>query len=876
MATNGGDLNFNNFINNSTGSINILFGRPNFKISGNFTNNNPNLNVENSFFYFNGSSLQTITGLQKVYSFALNNPSGAILNSKLELGIGSNQNGGLVLLNGKLDTSTASNDITISYIQTCTQGNNFFYRNAGSWVTGKFLQKFNYNESGNCTFPVGTSFNYSPIILTSNPWPAPQNGLVIVQAFHGEHPDTLSNLSGINSAANINKYWTISSPDNPLLFQNSLFSINATICSSISGADCTISDLDTSLNFNNLIARYKTTTWSDVNISNKTSTNVTINNLTTLGTLVLGEFKALFTSASNYAVLEPSSLSTWSASARKPLFTKISGIPFTLDVAALKTDGTIADSFVTSSNPSKTVQLELFNFNPATSCSAYSSPIASQNITFTTTNSHYYSGRVTSSSFTVNSAHKEVIARITDSSVTPSIQSCSTDIFTIRPSQLLLLNTSANGDSLGVNSSSSVIIPTGNSFSMTVGTNTIGYNGMPSINATKMNWNNLPSGGQIGVLTGSFSAANVTNGNDSIGNNFTYSEVGYFNFLAQGIYDENFISSNDVNNGDCTLNYSNTLSSDKYGCYFGNINPTSYIGRFVPSTFKFLSPSITNRVESSCTPTSNFTYLAEPLSLSTTIQALNQNNQIVKNYSGNFNRFDNFSFNLRANISSLNLTSKINLISQTGSFVNGVNNYVTKFSLNRDANPTNPYFNTVISSAFSDLDNIKSSPINNDVNLDSVLDSTSLGITNFYFGRLRLSNNKGSDLLPLKIDLFTEYFDNNSFKIMTFDNCTTLNSHRFSTSNFVGDLSSNEISFTYLSPIKMGNGMLSILMNKPSGGDGNYAGTFEFNYDLLSDNKPYLQSQWVGTSSYSQNPKSQITISKKSGNPKFLFIKELF
>lgn len=65
-------------------------------------------------------------------------------------------------------------------------------------------------------------------------------------------------------------------------------------------------------------------------------------------------------------------------------------------------------------------------------------------------------------------------------------------------------------------------------------------------------------------------------------------------------------------------------------------------------------------------------------------------------------------------------------------------------------------------------------------------------------------------------------------------------------------------------------------MNKPSGGAGNYAGTFEFNYDLLSDNKPYLQSQWVGTSSYSQNPKSQITISKKSGSSKVLLIKELY
>ena len=65
-----------------------------------------NFSYETYFLYFNGSTFrQPITGLHKVFSLALNNPYGAILNSNTVLSYSTNYNGGLVLLKGKLETS---------------------------------------------------------------------------------------------------------------------------------------------------------------------------------------------------------------------------------------------------------------------------------------------------------------------------------------------------------------------------------------------------------------------------------------------------------------------------------------------------------------------------------------------------------------------------------------------------------------------------------------------------------------------------------------------------------------------------------------------------------------------------------------------------
>ncbi|NOU26240.1 MAG: hypothetical protein HOO90_12010, partial [Methylotenera sp.] len=345
---------------------------------------------------------------------------------------------------------------------------------------------------------------------------------------------------------------------------------------------------------------------------------------------------------------------TTSPSARNPLYTKLTGTNFKFDVVALQSSGATATSYTASSG----VTVELFDdsTSPQPSCSAYTSPIASQAITFVTGDS----GRKTlPANFTIANAYKKLRCRVKDTNV--SVYGCSSDNFAVRPTSFTVSSSNANADATGASTTATPRLAAGSNFVLTASTGLTNYNGTASIDNTKLTAHT--SAVQTGTLTGNFSVASA---GTATGAAFKYSEVGYFKFNANGVYDDSFTAI-DSTVGDCVSGF--TASGNKFGCSFGNSAATNYFGRFIPDHFDTI-------VIQGCS-TGAFTYSAQPF-----------NTQITARHSGggrtqNYDSAASFSKNLV--LSDANAVATGSLASATvaaSAFSAGIANATPSFNFN--------------------------------------------------------------------------------------------------------------------------------------------------------------------------------------------------
>jgi hypothetical protein len=592
----------------------------------------------------------------------------------------------------------------------------------------------------------------------------------------------------------------------------------------------------------------------------------------TLGTPVAYN---LSVNAANFECLETGVNNPYSSSARKPLYTKLTNTAFGFDVVALNSSGAIETNYVADSTSSKTVTVELFDASTTNTCSTYTSPVATTTVTFNSASA----GRVTVPNFTSTSAYPKLVCRVKDSNPTTPVYGCSSDTFTIRPQNITSVSSNANADITGVSDTATPTVKAGSNFTVTANTGVVGYNGTPKVNNSAIEWANAPTygvpqspGNGAGSLSGSFTTgATSTTGNGANGS-FTYSEAGYFRFKSQAIYDSDFVSASaDSTNNDCIVDsFSNTLTNGKYGCNFGTTAASSYIGRFIPNAFVVNTNSLTNRAGLSCS--SSFTYLAEPFDLSVGLKPVNSLGQVTLNYARS--RFVGSSLATWGLNASNGLTSRIS-VSNYSSVWNstGEINNVVRANITRNALPDGPFNNTILSINPKDLDNVSllSSAMDIDTDGNSILDSKNIASTNFYFGRMKINNATGSDLLRMAIPIEVQYFNGAGFVTNANDNCTSLTGTNFSTNNFTQNITLSEVSFSY--PTLFVNGKQTIIMNKPSGGDGVYNGSFDLNYNLNTNSQTYLAGKWIGTT-YSDNPKAKIILSRQASKSRVIFVKD--
>lgn len=326
------------------------------------------------------------------------------------------------------------------------------------------------------------------------------------------------------------------------------------------------------------------------------------------------------------------------------IYTKLTGTPFRLNVAALSNNQIVTTYAVGSS---KTVTVKLVDnsdslANAALDCTvsctgACTSKVAvtggTQTLTFASGATD--KGQKQSPSFTINSAYQKLVAVISDGTTS----ACSTDSFAVRPASIATV-TSSNATNTGT---SGLPIFKAGSDNFALSATTTGITGSPSgyTGVVKINNNIVQAASPAtvkGTVLGTFPAAtSATPASTATGAAFTYSEVGAFTLPGynpatdttsrRSVYDgvstldecttpgltpvqcealraatwtgvDSISTKNDCvldsysNVRDVTGNLSNNPNYGKFGCNFGLLANTVVFGRFVPDHFDTVVPIV--------------------------------------------------------------------------------------------------------------------------------------------------------------------------------------------------------------------------------------------------------------------------------------------
>ena len=435
------------------------------------------------------------------------------------------------------------------------------------------------------------------------------------------------------------------------------------------------------------------------------------------------------------------------------LFTKLAGTAFAFDVVALKdanSDG-IADAVETlyASDVDKNVTVELVDGSGATACASRVaiSPAVSQTLSFTKAAQPTELGRKSTANMTVTKAYPDLRCRVTDANQSPSIVSCSTDDFAVRPSAITLATSAI---ALPPSSTATPIIKAGANFTLqattSAGTN---YAGSLARDVSKLTaqTTSQDTSQMVGGVVGTLNPATLVANAAAI--NATYSEVGHL-YLAPGTYRDDAYTAVDIAAGDCIVgSYADTLpalpAAQQYGCSIGNKTSVSF-GRFIPDHFDTV-------VTQGCVA-GTFTYSAQPFTVAVT--ARSTAGVATQNYAGSF-------FAKSTTLSNAGVLT--NLTGNTlaaSAFVAGVG---TANGVTYTFSPTPATAPLALTLRALDTDAVTSSGLTE-------------GIANIRGGRLQLQNAYGSEFLALQIPLAIQYW-NGSWQQNTADTCTNITATQF-------------------------------------------------------------------------------------------------
>lgn len=494
----------------------------------------------------------------------------------------------------------------------------------------------------------------------------------------------------------------------------------------------------------------------------------------------------------SFDCLETDTNAPWSALSRKPLYTKLAGTAFKLDVAALRAAGTLESNYVAAGGNSKYVKVELFDSTTASSCAAYANPLASQTVTFASGKYSGAAGRALTGDFTVNGAYKNVVCRVKEctssacTAFTTAAPACSSDQFSVRPGVVTMAtNATAAAPAVG---STPKFKAGGDAFTLRGTTALTTYAGTLSLDTSKLTAQtpaqatSVASGGVVGALSISALTANAA------ATDVTYDEVGYL-YMGTGAFRDDAWTAVDRATGDCITTtagdayLSAALSGGKYGCSIGN-SAALTLGRFYPDHFALSNTGLTPMcAAASPTPAVPYTYFGQDgFTTSFTMTAQNRANGTTRNYAGVYAKFvptvyANYGFsasNLPAGASlAASTTAPAGSWGGADSASAGTISVVAKHQVSR---PTLPAESVLTVSA---------APSDGETSLAATEVANSVRLR---YGRLRMTNAYGSELMNLPISLEAQYWNGSMYVTHTADSCTTLPMKSVVMSNYSGDL----------------------------------------------------------------------------------------
>lgn len=463
------------------------------------------------------------------------------------------------------------------------------------------------------------------------------------------------------------------------------------------------------------------------------------------------------------------------------IFTKVAGQNFALDIVALDASNAIATGFTGA------VIVEVVdNTSGGGVC-------ASMTVIATFTNQTFIAGDTgrhpLSSPNTVADVWPNAKVRIKYPAGLPTVISCSGDNFAIRPSGFGNVSvTDSDWQTAGITRIlNNVVAATTPPVHKAGQPLTLRATALNSAAATTTNYTGTPStvlsacvGTACTATFGTFSmgagtaVAGVINSTTA-----TYSEAGAFSLQLQ---DQTFAS---VDAADGTA----ANCAGRYVC-----SAALNVGRFVPDHFALSVASITNRAALTC-PACTFTYMGEQLNAVFTMTAQSAGNATTLNYTGALAKLVPTTAVPVGSGGPLGLGMVDNGTpvvpftvctatpahpcftpgtATAGSFANGVATGITvPLTVYRGATAVGPFAALDIGIAPTDSDGVTMSAY--DLNADAVAgnDHSKVARTEVRYGRMKISNAHGSELLPLPITMTAQYWDGTAYVTNTLDNSSS-------------------------------------------------------------------------------------------------------
>jgi MSHA biogenesis protein MshQ len=563
---------------------------------------------------------------------------------------------------------------------------------------------------------------------------------------------------------------------------------------------------------------------------------------------------------------------------RNPLYTKLVSTGFKFDVVALQASGAI------STTDTSSVNVELIDGTSGSCVAPTALTGTSQALTFVAADN---GRKMILVDMNLAAAAKKLQCRVRQTGVASPVTACSSDSFTVRPRlfSAVTSNVTADADGSGLSTTNLPILRAGGSnFSLNASTGVVGYDGTPKVDNSLLEWTGVPattSGGLAapgtGTISGTFNAAAAATGNNAVGTAFTYSEVGYFRFKLLGVYDDDFVTNSgsaDVANGDCTNDASNVLVGGKYGCRFGNSTVSPHFGRFIPDRFQISVPSLTEACSLGLPSVTPFTYFGQDgFQTLFAITAQNSSGGTTKNYTGgyaklNLTNYSSYQFTITG--APVGSAIGVGAIAPTGNWFGGA-------TATSNVSPSAPARVTVWNkinrpTALSNeaLIDVYVAPTDGEVPAST---PTLLGSSRQRYGRMRLQNAYGSEMLDLPVAFYAEHRIGNLWVKNVDDSCTPIAAPTTATGLVffpeagANHLSAGETTATVSATGKLVSGDSKLKFSKPGLGNSGY-------FNLALPVPLWLQFPWRGGATQ-MNPEAKVKFGAYKKANEFIYLREV-
>ena len=879
VNANGGFTNSGTFTNSAAGQL-FLRGAAN-TIDGTFTRGTGTVTM-------NGSVNQNLSGTalfppttagDGFHNFTVNNAAGVTLGSNV---VARNV---ITFTTGEVTTGA---NVLISELSCATPS---VVRTSGH-VIGNF-QKFIPGGASTCVYQVGSAGAYAQASLVFN-GVAVGGGRLIVRTDTPDHPSIGS--SGLNSALSVNRYWTLT-----------LTGVTGTVLPAFTNYGATFTfvnpgDLDVGVTTGNFeIRRFSAAVWNNTTVGARTGTTTQATGILALGEFAIGEVAP--PTPGSFNAFETT---TGAGAITGVIRTKRAGVAFSLDVVAILS-GAQQASFT------NTVRVDLLGNNTlGVALDGSNCPTSFTVVQTVGTDPTITAGRSTVNFAAVANSWRDVRVRIRFPTGSPTVTSCSTDNFAIRPDAITGFSASHNdrttaGTATSINSTAfgALVHNAGRPFSFRA--NAVNGAGSPAITT---NYTGAPLATVTACGPGvGFEACTLTQGAMSVTTTFAagalstdtaqYSEVGSFGLQ---LIDDDFASV-DASDG-------STLVERRIASLVINV------GRFVPDNF-----AVAFNVPVFAPACTGFTYQGQLFNYSIapviTLTAREAGGATTALYAGNW---------WRLTASTLTpVTQAARYTAASGTLNLGNLPAVTAdpaVRYNGDALPSPPVagtgtltFSSGTGLSFTRNNAAPSAEFDAEIALSvNVIDADnvtyasnpaafgaasagngiqfgngSAGTKRVRYGRLRMGSASGSQLLAMRIPVEAQYWNGSVFVTNILDSCTTLLATNVGLGNFGGSLNTGETTASIVnSPLQSGRsairlsapgaanaGSADVTLNLGPTGDTNADACAGFAPAAVAGNLSHLRGLWCNPpNTYTKDPSVRARFGINRGTDQSIYRRE--